>query len=410
MKFEGLKEARSLLVIRDFRWLLISNPLMFAGLQIRNMAQSWLVLEETGSSIWLGFVAAAPAVGVVTLALYGGALADRGNRRTILFRSRIVLSILAFVTGFIVSSGYVEMWHLLVVGLGAGFAMALMGPAAQSMVMDVVGREKLMPALTLNNTLATGFSILGPALGGVYLAVFGLNSIFYVLGAVYLAAAVTIRFVKTNPKPIESKRLESGTEQIRQGLKYIWSTPKVRWMMIFSTTSIFVGGYPAVLPVLVREAWGIPEELREVAFGGVLATAGAGSITALLTLISIGNIKNKGRLMMLASTTITTGMLIIGLAANVYVAAVGAFFVGLAGAMFMTSVGTLIQASVEESMRGRVTSVFQMTVQLYAVGLVLGGLLTAWIGPNETILLFGVLIGSISTLTFWKSPELRTAE
>ena len=113
---------------------------------------------------------------------------------------------------------------------------------------------------------------------------------------------------------------------------------------------------------------------------------------------------------MLASTTITTGMLIIGLAPNVYVAAVGAFFVGLAGAMFMTSVGTLIQASVEESMRGRVTSVFQMTVQLYAVGLVLGGLLTAWIGPNETILVFGVLIGLISALTFWKSPELRSAQ
>lgn len=76
------------------------------------------------------------------------------------------------------------MWHMLLLGLGAGFSFAFMGPASQTTVMDVVGREKLMPAITLNNALSTSFNIIGPALGGVYLAVFGLNTIFYVLGAV----------------------------------------------------------------------------------------------------------------------------------------------------------------------------------------------------------------------------------
>ncbi len=73
---------------------------------------------------------------------------------------------------------------------------------------------------------------------------------------------------------------------------------------------------------------------------------------------------------MMAATTITIGHLIVGVAPNVYVAGFGAFFIGLAGALFGTSVGTLIQASADESMRGRVSSVFQITVQLYAVGLV----------------------------------------
>ncbi|MCI0872474.1 MAG: MFS transporter, partial [Chloroflexi bacterium] len=98
MKFEGLSEARSLLGIRDYRLLLISNPLMFAGIQIRNMSQSWLVLEETGSSIWVGIIGAAPAVGIVSLVLLGGAIADRSNRRLMLYRSKIVLAALAFVT------------------------------------------------------------------------------------------------------------------------------------------------------------------------------------------------------------------------------------------------------------------------------------------------------------------------
>ena len=101
MKFDGLREARSLLAARDYRLLLIANPLMFAGIQIRNMAQSWLVLEETGSSIWVGIIGATPAVGIVSLVLVGGAIADRGNRRLLLYRSKIMLAGLAFVTAFL---------------------------------------------------------------------------------------------------------------------------------------------------------------------------------------------------------------------------------------------------------------------------------------------------------------------
>ncbi len=409
MKFEGLSEARSLLGIRDYRLLLISNPLMFAGIQIRNMSQSWLVLEETGSSIWVGIIGAAPAVGIVSLVLLGGAVADRSNRRLMLYRTKILLAALAFVTAFLVSSGVIEMWHLLLLGLFAGFSFAFMAPAAQMMPMDVVGRERPMPALALNNALSTSFNIIGPALGGVYLAVFGLNTIFYVLGAIYLAAAFANWLLRTNTMPTESSREDSGRAQIKQGLRYVWGTPHVRWMMIFASITIFIGAYPAVLPVLVREELGVPLESREIAYGALLATAGAGSITALLTVVAIGTIKHKGRLLMLAATMVTTAIVIVGLAPNVYIAAVGAFFMGLASAMFMTSIGTLMQASVDETMRGRVSSVFQLTLQLFAAGMLLGGLFTAWIGPGETLLLFGGLIGAVSILIFVKSPELRNA-
>lgn len=77
-------------------------------------------------------------------------------------------------------------------------------------------------------------------------------------------------------------------------MKYVWVTPQVRWLMIFATISMFVGAYPAVLPVLVQQDLGVPEDLQAVAFGGILAAAGAGSITGLLALIAIGTVKKKG--------------------------------------------------------------------------------------------------------------------
>lgn len=409
MNFEGLKEARDLLRIRDYRLLLISNPLMFAGMQVRNMSQSWLVLEETGSSVWVGLVAAMPAVGIVTLGLFAGAIADRSNRRKMLYQSKIVVALLAFITAFLVSSGLIEMWHMMVLGLAAGLTFAFMAPAASMMPMDVVGRERLMPALTLNNALSQMFNIVGPALGGIYLALFGLNTIFYVLGAIYLAAAFANWLLHTNPVPKSEHAGEPALTQIKLGFKYIWVTPQVRWLTIFATVSIWVGGLPAVIPVLVREELGVPVDLQEVAFGGVLASSGAGNILGLITLIGIGTVKNKGRMIMIAAVAMTAGMIVMGLAPNVYVAGVGAFLTGIAGALFTTSVGTLMQAGVEESMRGRVSSVFQITLQLFAVGLVLGGLMTAWIGAGATITVFGVLIGLMSLLVFVKSPELRNA-
>lgn len=409
MKLEGLREIRGLLAIRDYRLLLISNPLMFAGLQIRNMSQAWLVLEETGSSIWVGFVGAAPAVGIVSLSLVGGVFADRGNRRLLLYRSKIVLAALAFITAFLVSSGLIEMWHMMLLGLGAGFSFAFMGPASQTTVMDVVGREKLMPAVTFNSALSTSFNILGPALGGVYLAVFGLNTIFYVLGTIYLLAALANWMLHTNVVPTEQSQRETGVRRIKEGLHYVWTTPHVRWMMIFTSITVFIGAYPAVLPVLVREELGVPFENREITYGVLLAVAGTGGITSLLSLLAIGTVKNKGRLLMFAAVMVTLAFLTIGLAPTVYVAGVGTFFMGLAGGMFSATIGTLMQASVDESMRGRVSSVFMIMLQGFAVGMILGGLLTAWIGPSETMLIFGGIIGFISILVFTKSAELRNA-
>lgn len=342
------------------------------------MSQSWLVLEETGSSIWVGVIGATPAVGIVSLVLVGGAIADRGNRRLLLYQSKIVLALLAFVTAYLVSSGVIEMWHMLLLGLGAGFSFAFMVPASQTMVIDVVGRDKLMPAITLNTALSTSFQILGPALGRVYLAVFGLNTIFYVLAIVYSLAAVANWMLRTNAKPTAESTRNSGITQIKEGLHYVWITPpQVRWMMIFTTITIFIGAYPAILPILVREELGVAIKNREITYGALLATAGVGSITALLSLLAIGTVKNKGRLLMLAAVMVTIAFVVIGRATNVYIAGIGTFFMGLAGGMFSASMGTLILSSVDESMRGRVSSIFMITIQGFAVGMILGGFLTA---------------------------------
>jgi MFS family permease len=213
----------------------------------------------------------------------------------------------------------------------------------------------------------------------------------------------------TNIVPLPDAKRESGWNQIKEGLRYVWRTPHVRWMMIFTSIAVFIGAYPAILPVLVRQELGVPIDNREVTYGGLLATAGAGSITSLLALLVIGTVKDKGRLLMIAATMVTLAFVTIGLATNVYVAGIGAYFMGLASGLFMASIGTLMQASVDESMRGRVSSIFMIVIQGFAVGMILGGFLTSWIGPGETMLIFGGTIGLISILVFAKSPELRHA-
>lgn len=409
LKLDGLRESLSLLRIRDFRLLLISNPLMFAAFQIRNMSNSWLALEETGSSVWVGILIGIPGAGIVVMGFVGGVFADRMSRRVILYRSKIVLSILGFATGYLVFTDQVEMWHLLLLGLGAGLCLGFMDAAAMMMPMDIVGKDRLMPALSFNQALGTVFRIAGPALGGMYLALFGLDTIFFVMGGMYIVAAwVNFRMeTKTSPPPDPDR--PSQLAQIKEGLAYVWATPHIRWLVIFSVVALFVGAYPAVVPVLVREHLDVPEHLQEYAFGAMLASNGAGATVALVVILVLGNVKRKGRMIFASGLFVAFGHSIVAFAPNIYLACFGALFVGVAGATFSTAVGTLIQTSVDDSMRGRVGSVIGITFQLFVVGAVLGGILTAWIGPTMTLLLFAFGTLTTTAIVFAKSSELRAA-
>lgn len=161
-KSSSIKASLEIFAIQGFPFLLIANAAAFMGFQVRNMGQSWLVLELTDSSFLVGLVNAMPAMALLVLSPIGGVIADRYDRRLVALYGRLVVAIMSYFVAFLVGSGAIEWWHLMVTGVLIGIAFALSNPATQTIVMDVVGRERMVAAQSLNTTVSNLGNMIGP--------------------------------------------------------------------------------------------------------------------------------------------------------------------------------------------------------------------------------------------------------
>ena len=395
----------NLLSIRDYRLLLIGNALAFSCVQLRSMAQAWWVLEETGSPVWVGIVNSAPALGLILFSLLGGTIADRTDRRKILVRSRFLASALAFLTAYLVASDYIAMWNLIVIGIAAGTVFAFNNPASQTYVMDVVGRESLLPAISLNRTIGSVARIGGPALGGIVLASLGLFSMFLLLCGMYAAAFAVSLFLKTRTEPVRPTSSSVLTD-LKDGVRYVWKTPHVRWLLIISLTAIFIGMFPALIPLYALTILDSPFD-REVAYGVLLSSTGIGALIGSIALTAAGDVKKKGRLLLAAGMLVSFSMVLFGLSRWFPLSVIATLLLGAGGSAFTIGSGVLLQISVDAAMRSRVTSVFMLIVQLFPLGWLLGGVLAELVGPTETLVCGGATVLLLLSLAYVRSEEFR---
>ncbi len=404
-----IKDSLRLMLIGDYRLLLLSNALMVAGFQLRSMGQAWLALEETNSAVWVGIVNASPTIGMAPLALYAGVIVDRVDRRRILAGAKLVAALMAFLTAFLVVSGHVQMWHLIPIGAVVGAAFAFNNPAGMTYITDVVGRERVMPAVSLNQSVANLVQIGGPAIGGALLATVGINWVFFVLGGIYGVAFLAALLFKTSSVTVSTEG-RSVLQDLRQGWNYAWNTPHVRWLLVIATTALFVGIFPAQLPLMAREELGIAEDSRAAAYGALLAVSGVGALSGSLAIVVFGGGVRKAHLLFSAFVLVSTGMLVLAAAGNIVVAMAGTFLIGSAGTAFMTANGTLIQMTVSPEFRGRVSSVFMLIIQMFPLGWLIGGALAEWIGPRGTLVAGAVATLSLCSVAYWRAKELRAMD
>lgn len=144
----------SVLGIRDYRLLILSNLATFAGFQIRNMAQAWNVLDKTGSETLMGLVNAMPGIAIISISLVGGALADRTERWQLMWRTKVIIASMALLTAVLLTMDALEWWHLIPISLMTGAMFAMHNPTSQAFAVDVVGRERLVAASSLNTGIS----------------------------------------------------------------------------------------------------------------------------------------------------------------------------------------------------------------------------------------------------------------
>ena len=268
-----------ILSIRAFRYLWLSNGLTFMGARVQELAVAWLVLEMTDSKLWVGVGNGAPTLPVIFFSLLGGVLADQTDRRVMMIWSRLTLAVLTFLAAFLVTTGSIELWQLMVIVVLAVGVMALDLPAASTLVFDVVGKGRLLSANAMSSIVVNLGTILGPTAAGVLIANAGVGTALYLLSAAYLVSFAALFMIKRS-ECAESRKHGRILQDLAQGFSYIRRTPRVAWLVSLGATLPLAGIFMSMVPIYARDVLQIGPE----GMGVLMATYGVGSLIGSVSL------------------------------------------------------------------------------------------------------------------------------
>ncbi len=384
----GLRVLR----IRDFRFLLLSSAIMAFGFEMRAVTQSWLALELTDSQAWVGAVNGVPAFAMVAFSLVGGVVADRFPKRDILAAARIIQMVLMFIVGYLVAADLINVWHLIGLALVQGSVVAFGMPANTSIIVELVGRRNLLSGTSLVQTFMNIGLIVGPAIGGVLLGLIGIAPVYFIVGAFYLAGAGAILLIRSRQVHRSPKR-RSALAEIKEGLVFVRDNPLVRTLLSLNALGMFAGFIIPIIPVYARDVL----EVGESGYGFLMMAFGIGGAAGTLTLVAVGSIRRKALLLVMTILVWNAGMVVFAFSRDYYLSLFLLGVMGAGGLAYVTIIATMIQGAIPDELRGRVTSVFAITWQLFPLGFLLGGVLAAMLG-NETALVIGAIGGALPPL------------
>jgi len=395
--------AIQLFAIPNFRRLAIGVTLGFAAYNINIMARSWLVLDMTDSKLWVGVVGGSSAVAVMVFILMAGALADRVDRKLLMLVSRIAQATFAFTLAIVVSAGWVQLWHIVALSVAGGVSLATIGPAGETLLMDIAGRERLLTASAVQS-LVTNLPRFGaPAVAGVMIASLGIEAVFYSASGILVLSALSIATMRL-PR-VERPKTQPMFKALVDGLRYVAGTPHVAWLIFVTSLVVLAGIVMPLVPVYARDILLVGAR----GFGLLEASWGLGTLAGAVWLLSLGNIDRKGRMVITAAVAFGASMIIFGISREFYLSLAMMFIMGLAPPFWMAGVRTILQTTIPDEMRGRVMAVFLMAMQFLGLGWLLGGAMAELFGSELTLVAAGLSFISLNLLAYIRSTELRSA-
>ncbi|MBP6964248.1 MAG: MFS transporter [Armatimonadetes bacterium] len=389
---------------RNYRLYWTGIVLSAIGSWVQNTAQGWLVYDLTHSSLMLGTVGFLGALPVTLLTLLAGVLADRVDRRRLLFLTQTVLMASAFMMGLLTSYGVIAVWHVMVLATMSGFASAFDMPVRQSVVPTLVGKRHIMNAIALNSTAFNSARIVGPALAGILVPAIGLGKCFYFNSASYLAmiAAVALIRIESFRKPDDEQGIWAD---FRGGLSYVRHNKTVRTLVCLAAVpSLFAMPYAMLMPVFAEDILGVG--IRGL--GLLMSSVGVGGLTAALTLAMLSKSERKG--LILTTATLLLPVMLVLFANSRHFALSQVFLVGLgfSNLMYLASTNSLIQTVVPDELRGRVVSAYMFAfVGMGPIGQLMMGAVAQAVGAPAALTAGGIVCAASAAGVLLFQPGIR---
>jgi MFS family permease len=382
---------------RNFRLFFWGQLISLIGTWMDKTAEGWLVYGLTGSKLMLGVIAAAGTAPMIVFSFWGGSLADRLPKRSILVVTQSCAMVLALIEAWLVWSHLVRPWQITVLATLGGIVLAFDMPARQSFVIEMTSREDLMNAISLNSTIVNGARLLGPSLAGIIMARFGIWQCFLFDGLSFLA--VLGGLLMMNPPRITAPaRTTSALRHALGGLAHVRENRRVLTLLsLFSVVGVFGWSYAVLMPAYARDVM----HLGAGGYGMLMSASGVGALVGALVTAGAGASLPR-RPAVLGGVWLFSGMLFLFSLTRTYpLAMVCLAFAGFGMMVFFSTSNTLVQTSVPDEMRGRVMGVWALIFGgMVPVGSLEAGALAHWIGTQRAIG-FGAIICALAALVTW---------
>ncbi len=363
----------SSLRIRNYRLYYTGQIISNCGTWMQSIAQAWLVLKLTNSGTALGLVVALQSLPVLVLGAWGGLVADRFPKRRLLIITQLAFGIQALLLGTLVATGAVRLWMVAVLAFSYGLINVIDNPTRQSFVVEMVGEDELKNAVTLFSSLNNLARIIGPTIAGILIATIGLAPCFFVNGLSYGAVVIMLLAMRASELH-PAVRLARWRGQVIAGVRYVWSTPVLRdVLVIMAIIGTLTYEFSVSLPLIAEFTF----HGAASSYAALSASIGVGAVIG--GLVTASRKATSFRAVVVAALLFGATTLAASLMPTLELAAAALMVVGFCSITFSAMGNTVLQLTSTPQIRGRVMSLWGIA---FLGSTTIGGPIIGFIGQH----------------------------
>lgn len=387
------------LIHRNFQLYFAGQTISLIGFWLQVVGQGWFVFQLTHSAFWVGVTATAQGIPALILTTFAGVITDKFNKQKILIVTQILEVFVALILGILIISGKINLPIILIVAVISGIISSIELPTRLAFAIEMVGKEDLASATSLNSGIFNAARIIGPAIAGSLIAIWGVGWTFILNGLSFLPAILAIYLVK----PVYAYKAEVDIhplESLKNGIKYTFSHPAIFSLLIIALfTAILIWPYQTLMPVLAQNVF----SKGAAGFGSLLSAAGAGSLLGAIFISWQSKRKNKIPFIINGILLSTLSLILFAVNKNFIIAHLLLMTTGFGMIIQISTLSTIIQLISPDQMRGRIMAVYlTMFVGMMPIGNILAGLIAEKTSAQTTIFFGASTLLAITGILYLK--------
>ena len=344
---------------RDFRIFWIGQCVSLMGTWMQRTALIWLVYTMTDSPFLVGLVGVAQFLPMLLFTLFAGAVVDRFPKRKILIVTQSLLMLQAFALAMLAFFNSEQYWQLLLLCAFLGITTTIDMPARLSFFADLVGKEDVMNAVSLNSSIVNLARIIGPAVAGIVMMKFGAAVCFLINALSFLAVIYSLTRIETKDS-VAPPQKRNMLEEVKEGLAYIKNDETLYLNAVFlAIVSTFAMNSEVIIPVFAKTVLG----MGAGAYTKLLSAAGAGSLAGAVTMASLSKKGVRKWILLVGAAATLSVQVLMAIAWNYALALLFVAMIGFFNLVFLNAGNSIFQVYAPDKYRGRVMSVYSFLIQ-----------------------------------------------